>query len=158
MYTANNKVDVDTSAMLDLLAEGFTNKEVAEAFGISTDTVRARISELKKAENGLLAYEKVQHLDLLQVQQRLVAAVTDDKIAEAPLRDIASSFKVFKHAEQLITGRPTEIQGLMGFLLKIEKEDIEEAMSKNDTPSEGEDSTEDSIIEGVVIGANNGIS
>jgi hypothetical protein len=35
-------------------------------------------------------------------------------------------------AENLIQGRPTEIYGLMGYLLHLEKEDVKEAMSKND--------------------------
>lgn len=131
---------IDTETMLELISLGLSNKEIAQQLEISIPTLLDRIEKLKKGESALLAYEKVQHLDLIGVQQRLVAGVTDEKIAEAPLGQIASAFGIFNKAGQLAQGRPTEIHGLMGYLMLLEKEDIE---SKNNppvdiTPTEGD--------------------
>jgi hypothetical protein len=44
--------------------------------------------------------------------------------------------------EQLIQGRPTEIHGLMGYLMHLEKEDIAEATSIIDNAGEVIDAQE----------------
>lgn len=134
---------IDTETMLELISLGLSNKEVAQQLEISIPTLLDRIEKLKKGESALLAYEKVQHLDLIGVQQRLVAGVTDEKIAEAPLGQIASAFGIFNKAGQLAQGRPTEIHGLMGYLMLLEKEDIENRQNNQDppidvTPTEGD--------------------
>lgn len=113
--------------MLSLLADGMSRKDTAAALDISPVTLDAAIERLKKEESSLLAYSKVHYLDLISVQQRLVSGVTDEKILDAPLGQIAQAYGVFNKAEQLVQGRPTEIHGLMGYLLKLEKEDIEQA-------------------------------
>lgn len=128
---------IDVDQMLDLLSSGLSNKEVAETMGVSAPTIANRVEELKRKESALLAYEKTQHLDLLCVQKRLIDGITDEKIEEAPLSAIAQAFGVFKKAEHLSTGRPTEVIGLMGYLLKIEEEergvvDITPAEENND--------------------------
>lgn len=125
--------DVDIDAMLGMLTDGLTYREVGEALGVPASTVSQVVANLKKEESSLLAYSKVQHLDLLGVQQRLLAGVTDEKIAEAPLQAIAAAFSAFKKGEQLATGRPTEITGLMGYLMHLEKEDRETVESNFDT-------------------------
>jgi hypothetical protein len=116
--------DIDVDLMLSLLSDGMSRKDTAAALNISPITLDAHVERLKREESGLLAYDKVHHLDLIGVKQRLVAGVTDEKIAEAPLASIASAYGVFAKMEQLIQGRPTEIHGLMGYLMHLEKEDI----------------------------------
>ena len=120
---------IDMNAVLDLLGDGVSRKDVAEIMGVSPPTISNRIEQLRKEESGLLAYDKVHYLDLIHVKQRLVGGVTDIKIAEAPLGQIAQAYGVFSKMEQLIQGRPTEIHGLMGYLLHLEKEDIEAKMA-----------------------------
>lgn len=124
--------DVDTELMVSLLSMGMTKADVAGIMGVTSPTIEARINDLRKEENALLAYDKCRYLDLISVQQRLVAGVTDAKIEEAPLGQIAQAFGVFNKAEMLVQGKPTEIHGLMGFLLQLDKEDVETAKSKID--------------------------
>ena len=117
--------EIDMNLVLDLLGDGMSRKDVAEVLGVSPPTISNRIEQLRKEESGLLAYDKVHYLDLISVKQKLVGGVTDSKIKDAPLGQIAQVYGVFSKMEQLIQGRPTEIHGLMGYLLHLEKEDIE---------------------------------
>jgi len=120
--------DVDMDLALTLLTDGMSKRDVCGVLGITLPTLNARIEELKKEEGSLLAYSKVQHLDLISVQQKLIAGITEDKIQEAPIGQIAQAFGVFKKAEQLIDGRPTEIHGLMGYLMHLEEKERENAV------------------------------
>lgn len=122
---------IDRDLMISLLADGMSRKDIADVMGVSPPTISNKIEELRREESALLAYDKVHYLDLIGVKQRLVAGVTDDKILEAPLGQIAQAYGVFAKSEQLIQGRPTEIHGLMGYLLHLEKEDIAKAKSSN---------------------------
>jgi hypothetical protein len=128
-----SKKPIDTELMLSLLTDGMSRGDTAAALGITPPTLDARIADLQREESALLAYDKCHYLDLIGVQQRLVAGVTDAKIEEAPLGQIAQAYGVFNRGSQLAQGRPTEIHGLMGYLMHLEKEDIEEAMSKSNS-------------------------
>jgi DNA-binding XRE family transcriptional regulator len=124
--------DEQTALMIDLLADGMRQKDVAAIVGVSPVTINKRVEELKKEENTLLAYDKNRYLDLISVQQRIIANVTDDKLAAAPLQHLASAYAQFGKMEQLIQGKPTEIHGLMGYLLHLEKEEIEKVKDNSD--------------------------
>lgn len=119
-----NKAEVDTDLLVDLIAEGMNTKSIASLLGVSAPTVLAKIEELKKEESALLAYDKTKHLDLIGVQQRILANVTDEKLAAAPVQHLASSYAQFGKMLLLDQSRPTEIHGLMGYLIHLEKEDI----------------------------------
>jgi hypothetical protein len=119
-----NRVAFDVEQMLELIGQGMGDKDIAANMGVSIPTLKSRIAELEEKESAILHYSKVQHIELLDVQQRLIAGVTDAKIAEAPLGQIANAFGIFKKAEHLNTGKPTEIVGLMGYLLTLEAEEI----------------------------------
>jgi DNA-binding Lrp family transcriptional regulator len=113
---------LDLDAMLAMIEDGAAVSDIAEVFNVSVPTINARIEKLKKAESALLAYDKNHYLDLIAVKQRLMAGITDEKIEDAPLQHIAGAYGVFSKMEQLIQGRPTEIHGLMGYLMHLEKE------------------------------------
>lgn len=117
--------DLDINLAIDLLADGLSKKDVATLIGCTVPTLDSRIEDLKKEESALLAYDKCHYLDLIKVKERLVRGVTEDKVAEAPLSSIASAYNVFGKMEQLLQGKPTEIHGLMGYLMKLEKEDVQ---------------------------------
>ena len=122
---------IDTALMLDLLADGMSKKEVADIIGCSPPTISAKIAELRKDESSLLAYDKNKYLDLIGVQQRILANVTDEKLAEAPVQHLASAYSNFGKMLQLDQGKPTEIVGLMGYLMKLEQEDIAKKEADN---------------------------
>lgn len=130
--------DIDIDLMLSLLGDGMSRKETSDALGVCPGSLDLAIEKLKKQENSLLAYDKVHHLDLIGVKKKLVDGVTEEKIAEAPLASIASAYGVFAKMEQLVQGRPTEIHGLMGYLMHLEKEDIVAAESIIDVDQIGE--------------------
>ena len=135
--------DIDIDLMLSMLTDGMSTADVADTLGVTVPTINARVEQLKKAESALLAYDKSHYLDLIAVKQKLVAGVTEAKITEAPLGQIAQAYGVFSKMEQLIQGRPTEIHGLMGYLLHLEKEDIK---SVTEEVPDGEFVTEDASI------------
>jgi len=126
-----NPAILDTSLMLDLLADGMNKKEVADIIGCSPPTISAKIAELREDEASLLAYDKNKYLDLIGVQQRILANVTDEKLAEAPVQHLASAYSNFGKMLQLDQGKPTEIHGLMGYLMKLEQEDIAKKEAEN---------------------------
>jgi predicted transcriptional regulator len=126
-----NPAAIDTALMLDLLADGMSKKEVADIIGCSPPTISAKIAELRKDEASLLAYDKNKYLDLIGVQQRILANVTDEKLAEAPVQHLASAYSNFGKMLQLDQGKPTEIHGLMGYLMKLEQEDIAKREADN---------------------------
>jgi hypothetical protein len=128
-----DKKEVDQDLLLDLIASGLSRKEMAEGLGITAPTLDARIAELRKQESDLLAYDKIRHLDLISVQSRIIQHVTDDKLAAAPLGQLANAYVGFGKMEQLLQGKPTEIHGLMGYLMRLEKEDIESRQDVTDT-------------------------
>jgi len=117
------QLNIDNDLMLDLITSGMSSREIAETMGVSIPTLESRIKELQNSEKALLAYDKVHHLGLIAVQQKLIDGVTDEKITAAPLGQIAQAYGVFNKAKQLATGGPTEIQGLMGYLIALETED-----------------------------------
>jgi predicted transcriptional regulator len=115
---------LDENLLLDMITTGMSDADMAKVMGVSAPTIRNHINRLKDEESELLAYDKVRNLDLISVQRRLVEGITDEKIAEAPLSSIATAFSAFHKAEQLNNGRPTEIHGLVGYLMHLESEDL----------------------------------
>lgn len=134
-----HKKEIDIDLMLGMLTDGMSAVDVADTLGVTVPTINARVEQLRKAESALLAYDKTHYLDLIAVKSRLVAGVTEAKILEAPLGQIAQAYGTFAKMEQLIQGRPTEIHGLMGYLLHLEKEDIKSV-------TDGEFTAEDASI------------
>lgn len=86
-----------------------------------------QVDGILSKEKDLLKYRDKQGLILTEVQAKLLNAISDRKIAEAPLRDLVSCYKVLKEKELVMDGKPTEIKGFVGYLMELEKEDREEA-------------------------------
>ncbi len=116
-------LDVDMDAALDLIERGEKVPTIAEELGISAPTLRNRIAKLSKKQGLLLQYRSVQSLQLTELQARVLEAITPEKIEEASLRDLISSYKILKDKEQVIEGRPTEIKGLVAHLIQLEKQE-----------------------------------
>jgi len=144
--------DIDTELLLDLLASGMSKSEVSCELGISVATLNRRIEGIRDAESALIAYDKVHYLDLIGVKQRIIAHMDDSKLEEAPLGQLAQAYSVVTKAENLIQGRPTEIHGLMGYLMHLEKEDIVKAgVSKNNATAGDQDEVEQLSLFGDII-------
>lgn len=72
-----------------------------------------------------MKYRALQSLQLTELQARVLEAITPGKINEAPLKDLITCFKILKDKELVIEGKPSEIKGLVGYLVELEKKEFE---------------------------------
>lgn len=117
-------VEIDEEVLKDLLLTGATHSEVAQEMGVSIPTIANRIAKLQEKQGLLLQYRSLQSLQLTELQLRVLEAITPAKIADASLRDLTIAYKIFKEREQAIEGKPSDLKGLIGFLIQLEKEEI----------------------------------
>lgn len=115
--------DVDMDRLVELGRAGFTQKAAAEELGVSVPTLSRRMTELKEKQGILLKYRELQSLQLTSIQARILEAITPEKIDEAPLRDLILAFKILKDKELVVEGKPSEIKGLVGYLIELEKQE-----------------------------------
>lgn len=120
--------DVDIDRLVELGRNGFTQKAAAEELGVSVPTLSKRMTELKDKQGILLKYRELQTLQLTSIQARVLEAITPEKIAEAPLRDLILAFKILKDKELVAEGKPSEIKGLVGYLIELEKQETTRAV------------------------------
>ena len=119
--------EVDLMSLMALQERGATLGEMQDELGISQPTLAKRITEIQEKQGILLKYRELQALQLTGVQARILEAITPDKINEASLRDLVLAFKVLKEKEHLIEGKPSEIKGLVGYLIELEKKEAAES-------------------------------
>ena len=141
-----------------------TKKMLAALNGNELEIVSGLAVELKGKEDVAAAYDDVQHIQLTFLQHKLLAAISDAKLSDAPLRDVISAFKVLKDKQLVANGRPTEITGLVGYLEVLEREEIDARNNKSGgeqsneidiTPTSGEpivdDGTQLNLFENTAI-------
>ena len=119
-----NCLDIDENVLLDGIESGITRKNLAELLGISVPTLKARLAYLQERQGLLLQYRAIQALQLTELQARVLEAITPDKIEEAPLKDLVSCYKILKDKELVVEGKPSEIKGLVQYLVHMEKEQM----------------------------------
>ena len=117
------KALIDSNSLVDMATAGWTQKDMADELGVSIPTLSRKIAELQSSQNVLLQYRALQSLELTKLQNEILEHITPEKIAEAPLRDLVVAYKILKDRELVIEGKPTEIKGLLGYLVQLEKED-----------------------------------
>ena len=122
--------NIETESMLDLLEQGLTQHQVASELGVSTPTLAARIADIQGKQGILLKYRALQSLQLTELQCRVLAAITPEKIDEAPLKDLVGAYKILKDKELVVDGKPTEIKGLVAYLVEMERQQL--ALEKDD--------------------------
>ena len=115
---------IDESFLYDALQAGVARKDIAGMLGISVPTLSARIADLQEKQGLLLQYRNIQALQLTEMQARILEAITPDKIEEAPLKDLVLCYKVLKDKELVTEGKPSEIKGLVSYLVHMEKEQL----------------------------------
>jgi DNA-binding Lrp family transcriptional regulator len=118
---------LDPRLLLDVVQKGIPQKEAAESLGVSIPTLQKRIADITEKQGIILKYRELQNIQLTSIQARILEAITPDKINEAPLRDLVLAFKILKDKELTMTGRPSEIKGLVGYLVEIEKREAAES-------------------------------
>ena len=118
------KKEVDGEELYDMISIGMNKKDMAEELGMTTPTLSARIAEIQSKQGVILQYRALQNLQLTELQARCLEAITPEKIEMSPLRDLVFCFKVLKDKELVDVGKPTDIKGMMHYLIQIEKEEL----------------------------------
>ena len=136
-----NKKDVDAEELMDLLERGIPQKEIAVKLEITPPTLSKRIAELQKEQGVLLQYRPLQSLQLTKLQAAVLERITPEKIADAPLRDLILAYKILKDKELVIEGKPSDIKGLVGYLIELEKLEADGKM-----PAIGDQDQEDFVV------------
>jgi len=115
--------DEDIAALVDLLERGATLGEIGEVVDASPKTISQRITEIQEEHSVLLQYRAIQSMELTKLQAKVLMAITDDKINEASLSELVNAFKILKDKELVLEGKPSDIKGLVGYLIQLEKEE-----------------------------------
>lgn len=118
------KKEVDAEELYDLISRGMTKKDMADELGMSCPTLSSRIADIQSKQGLILQYRTLQNIQLTELQARCLEAITPDKIEAAPLRDLVFCFKVLKDKELVDVGKPTDIKGMMHYLIQLEKEEL----------------------------------
>ena len=120
---------IDSEILYDILESGKNLDQAAGELSVSIPTLTKRIARIQEEQGILLQYRTLQSLQLTQLQAQILENITQQKIAEASLHDLVTAFKILKEKEHLIEGKPSEIKGLVGYLVEMEKQKI--ALVKN---------------------------
>lgn len=118
------KVELNIETLLDLAERDLTQKEMSELTGVSIPTLQKRLNDLQEKQGLLLKARDLRNLRLTELQMMVLEAVTPEKIHNAELRDLMLAFKVLSDRENLEIGKPTELKGLVSYLVHIEKEKV----------------------------------
>lgn len=116
--------EIDLDVYYDMASTGMTQRDMADELGVSIPTLERRIADIQTKQGLLLKYRELQSLQLTELQARVLEAITPEKIESATLGELVNAFKILKDKELVSDGKPTEIQGLVGYLLHLEKEEI----------------------------------
>lgn len=117
-------IDFDMETLYDVIERNPRQIDAARELEVSAPTLARKIAAVQENQGLLLQYRTLQSLELTSLQSRILEAITPEKIAEASLKDLVSAFKILKEKEHLIEGKPSEIKGLVGYLVEMEKEEL----------------------------------
>jgi len=120
----------DTEKLLALIERGANPLEqqaktpdVTDPVDFVRTDVESVTADLENDKHKLEKYRVVQSLQLVKLQEMVIANITPQKIAEAPLRDLVTTIRVLKQTENLMEGKATSITGLLGYLVELEKQE-----------------------------------
>ena len=139
--------EVDLDVAFDLIERGVSKGDIAKELGVSVATLSGKLAHLRERHGILTEYRTLQSMQLTELQYRILEKITEDKIAEAPLRDLVYAFKTLKDKELISEGKPSEIKGLVAYLIEMEKQEGLKLKGTETEVSEAEDITEADFIE-----------
>lgn len=139
------KTDIDPDVLYDLISTGMTQKDIAVEMNVSVPTLAKRIAKIQEEQSILMQYRTLQSLELTALQSRILEQITPEKIEEASLRDLVLAFKILKDKELVVDGKPSEIKGLIGVLIEMEKEEL--ALAKQPAKATGSDNGDEPPFE-----------
>ena len=140
-------IDVDPEVLWDLGMKGLTQQQASCELGISPSTLSRRLADIQTKQGLLMKYRALQSLQLTELQARVLEAITPEKINESSLRDLIQCFKILKDKELTIEGKPSEIKGLVGYLVEMEKKEFEVTHKVTVEGTEGIETVEEAVID-----------
>ena len=143
------KKDIPSEEIYDLVERGYSRKDAANIFGVSLPTLSARIKDIQAKQGLLLQYRALQALQLTELQARILEAITPEKIEMAELKDLVIAYKVLKDKELVVDGKPSEIKGLVSYLVHMEKENLAASTPVAFESQESESNFDDFDFEGM---------
>jgi len=112
---------VDNEVLLQMRAEGKTQKEIAMAMGVSVATIARRIAFLKHQKGILTKYRELQGLQLTAHQSRILEAADAKDFSELSLVELINALNILSKAEISIRGKESvKIRGLVEHLIALE--------------------------------------
>ena len=140
-------IDVDPEVLWNLGMKGLTQQQASCELGISPSTLSRRLADIQTKQGLLMKYRALQSLQLTELQARVLEAITPEKINESSLRDLIQCFKILKDKELTIEGKPSEIKGLVGYLVEMEKKEFEVAHKVTVEGTEGTETVKEAVID-----------
>ncbi len=99
------------------------NSDPTDPADFITSDISEVTADIEHNKHKLEKYRTIQSLQLVKLQEMVIANITPQKIAEAPLRDLVTTIRVLKQTENLMEGKAISITGLLGYLVELEKQD-----------------------------------
>jgi transcriptional regulator with XRE-family HTH domain len=118
------RIKVDFETLYDMVSSGLTQKDMASDLGITIPTLEKIISNIQASHDVIMRYRALQPLQLTALQARVLAAITPEKIEGAELRDLVLCYKILKDKELVMDGKPTDVKGLVSYLVHIERQEM----------------------------------
>lgn len=115
--------EIDPDVLMEFIETGVTKKAMAEELDVSIYALNKKIQELQDQSPVLLQYRTLQSLELTKLQSKVLDNITDEKIESASLRDLVLAYRILKDKEQVIEGKPSDIKGLVSYLIEMEREE-----------------------------------
>ena len=122
MSVGRPRKEIETEELYDVIERGVPRHAAADLFGVSIPTLSARIKDIQVKQGLLMQYRALQALQLTELQARILEAITPEKIEMAELKDLVLAYKILKDKELVVDGKPSEIKGLVSYLVHMEKE------------------------------------
>jgi len=120
--TDSDLCDFDLGSAITQAGSADRVVSLAQNNGIEPWELTRRLKNVRAKKELLLEYREVQALHPTELQAQVLEAITPEKIEEASLRDLVSAYKILKDKELVTDGKPTEIKGLVGYLVQLERE------------------------------------
>lgn len=119
-----HSVDIDMDVLMDCFEQDMSLKDTAEVIGCSAPTVAKKIRQLQRDNDVLLQYQSLESLHITELKHLLLNNITEQKIQEASLGEIASAYAKLSKADLEKTGGDDvkEVKGLVEHLVFLEKQ------------------------------------
>ena len=119
-----SKKELNKPGVLNDLLD-FELKKQSKGLALPSRPIEDIVKNLESEQPILERYRQVQHVQLTQIQKKLLDAMTEDKMEAASLSELTRAYTLLKDKELVMNGKATAITGIVGYLIALEKEELE---------------------------------